>query len=278
MSAKNPRAARLNKLKCFDLESDVFGAIKIDKDYSARVIKASLPQRDVFTDVAIVPCRRPRAAVSIKFRVYANSPSSAERVGITYLSQLLDLMSVRTRIPITFLMVNESNEHRGRLPLGGTAIDRVLEKDECDWITGNRAYLRKNHQRFLAAASWYRKGLNTLDVLEEFCCFWKVIERLALSYADKMEWSEDKKKKSTTLDVIHQLLEDLFRTDVPKALESDEKIKTLYFLRNDISHGNREIDPEIIEDAAGYIDQMEDAAFQVLDAIRISDKIKCPEP
>lgn len=96
-------------------------------------------------------------------------------------------------------------------------------------------FLRREHPRFLAAASWYRKGLIGNDVLDIFCCFWRVIERIAFSYADKSKIAEKDRGKAKPC--VTQLVAELFPgVDVPEFLAADARVNEIVQLRKDLSH------------------------------------------
>jgi hypothetical protein len=144
-----------------------------------------------------------------------------------------------------------------------------LSEDEWSWITGNLVFLRRQHPRFLAGASWYRKGLLGNDSLDVFCCFWKVIERLALSYADKSSWSDEQRQKSSAKQCVTQLVSDLFVDEPPpNVISKTDAVGTILKLRNNLSHGNEPITLEIIEAATRYAEPLESAAYSVLKRIR----------
>ena len=148
----------------------------------------------------------------VEYTVTANSPVGAERAGAVYLSQLCDLLSVVTRSPVWFYMRDEdARDERIRMNRQAATIDRILTDSEWSWITGNLVFLRREHPRFLAAASWYRRGLIGKDSLDDFCCFWKVIERLAFSYADRSTWSDEEKSSAPVKKYLDQLIADLFK-------------------------------------------------------------------
>ena len=214
--------------------------------------------------------------MQVEFTVTASSPSAAERAAAVYLSQLCDLLAAAVRSPLRFYLPKEdSRDERILANSRSTSLDRILTKQEWDWITGRLVYLRREHPRFLAAASWYRKGLVGSDVLNDFCCYWRVIERLALSYADKSGLNDNTKGQSKAC--VLQIASELFTGDgAPEALADGEGIGRIIKLRNDLSHGNIAITGEVIEQASGWLAPLEEAAFGVLNAIRrakISDDL-----
>jgi len=150
-----------------------------------------------------------------------------------------------------------------------TSVDRILGKDEWSWITGSLVFLRREHPRFLAAASSYRNGLLDNDPVDRFCCFWRVIERLALSYANRSSWSQEDKEKSAPRKCVCQLITDLFDEEPPPSVLADpEPLRAIVQLRNDLSHGNIPITVEVVETAHGYSRPLESAAFSVLHRVK----------
>lgn len=143
----------------------------------------------------------------------------------------------------------------------------MLTEEEWHWIIGSLVFLRREHPRFLAAASWYRKGLIGSDVLDNFCCFWRVIERVAFSYADKSKIAEKDRGKAKPC--VDQLVAELFPGgDVPESLAADGRVSEIVQLRNDLSHGNIPITGEVIDQASSHLKLLEEAAYTVLDRIK----------
>ena len=231
-----------------------------------RVIKAHSNDRDHFTEITLSDNRNAGGMV-VDYVVKAHSPKSATRVGLVYLSQLCDLLSAVTQCPVKFYTQDEeAREERGRVHRQATRVDRILTHEEWSWVTGSLVALRRDHPRFLAAASWYRKGLVGSDCLDDFCCFWRVIERIAESYADKSSWKEEDRgvKKS-----VAQLTADLFATGtIPILLQDEVRVKRVIKMRNDISHGNEPINVDMIDTVSAELEPLEEAAFAVLSRMR----------
>jgi len=252
------------------MTSLLFGPVQPDQKLhrqTQRAIKSHNEGRDFFTDITLHESRQP-GSMRIEYTVTATSPSSAERAGAVYLSQLCDLLSATTRSPIRFFLPDEdAREERIRTNQKATTLDRVLTEEEWNWITGSLVFLRKEHPRFLAGASWYRKGLIGGDVLDNFCCFWRVIERIAFSYADKRKL--DEKDKGRAKACVVQLAADLFPDgDVPESLAVENRVAEVLQLRNDLSHGNIPITGAVIDQASSELKFLEQAAFEVLDRIK----------
>ena len=231
-----------------------------------RVIKSNVNEQDYYTNITISDGRL-QGGIVVEFLVTAKSPTSSLRVGTVYLSQLCDLLSVLTECPVEFFM-NDSDvrEVRGREHRQPLKNSRTLTVDEWSWVTGSLVALRRDHPRFLAAASWFRKGLIGEDCLDSFCCFFRVIDRLASTYADKSNWGKD---DIGLLKAITQLREDLFAGgEVPALLADNDRIKQAKNLRNDISHGNEPITIDMIEYANKELPAIQDAAFCILDCLR----------
>ncbi|WP_207398087.1 hypothetical protein [Bremerella alba] len=208
-----------------------------------------------------------QGGIVVDYYVKARSRRSAEQVGYVYLSQLCDLLSAVTDCPVQFFQTEEQARGEGgrqhRQPMRNA---RTVHLEEWSWITGSLVALRRDHPRYLAAASWFRKGLTGDDCLDQFCCFFRVIERLAASYANKSQW---KKEEGGVRRAIAQLTDDLFGTNgIPELLANESRIKEATTLRNNISHGNEPITIEMIETASALLYPIQDAAFCVLDCLR----------
>ena len=138
---------------------------------------------------------------------------------------------------------------------------------EWHWIISSLVFLRRGHPRYLAAASWYRKGLIGSDVLDNFCCFWRTIERIAFSYADQSKLEEKHRGKAKPC--VAQLAAELFPNgDTPECLSDPRCVDEIVKLRNDLSHGNVPITGDVIDLAAGYLKPLEQAAYEVLTRLR----------
>lgn len=271
MPTQEPTRPTSTQLHQFQMTVDVFGPIRPSQElhrHTQRALKSHSSGRDFFTDITLHDSRN--GGMRVEYTVTAGSPSGAERAGAVYLSQLCDLLSVVTRSPVWFYMPEEdARDERMKLHRRASTVDRILTEDEWTWITGNLVFLRRDHQRFLAASSWYRKGLIGRDSLDDFCCYWRVIERLAYSYADKAGWSDDEKAKPTVRRCVEQLVRDLFATSTaPDVLRDPLSVKEIIELRNDLSHGNKPITLEIVEDATSRLKALEQAAFLVLQSVR----------
>lgn len=256
----------------YRMVADVFGPVRPAPELhrrTQRALKGHTGGRDFFTDITLHDVRS-SAGMRIEYMVTAASPAGAERAGAVYLSQLCDLISVVTRCPVWFYMPDEdSREERIRMHHRPSSVDRILSEGEWLWITGSLVYLRREHPRYLAAASWYRKGLIGSDALDDFCCYWRVIERLAYSYSDKSGWTEDERAKSAVKKCVQQLLDDLFRGQItPELLQNAAVVSKIIKMRNDLSHGNDPITLEIIEESTAFLKPLEDAAFSVLQGVR----------
>ena len=255
----------------FVMTAVLFGPVRPDQNLhrqTQRALKSNTAGHDFFTDITLHESHQP-GSMRIEYTVTAMSPSSAERAGAVYLSQLCDLLSTTIRSPIRFFLPDENvREERFRTNRKATSLDRVLTENEWHWIIGSLVYLRREHPRYLAAASWYRKGLIGSDVLENFCCFWRVIERIALSYADKSKL--DDRDRGRTKPCVAQLVAELFNDKVPESLSEDIRVGEIIQLRNDLSHGNVPITSEVIDQANGHLKPLEQAAFEVLERIRNS--------
>jgi hypothetical protein len=281
MPTQQPTRYDETTLHKFTMAVDVFGPIRPSPELNRqtqRALKDHSGGRDFFTDITLHDSRN-AGGIRVEFTVNANSRAGAERAGAVYLSQLCDLLSVVTRSPVWFYMPDEdSRDERTRLHRRAVSVDRILTKSEWLRITGDLVFLRREHPRFLAAASWYRKGLIGKDNLDNFCCYWRVIEQLAYSYADKTEWTDDEKTRSAVKKYVQQLTIDLFDDDTaPDVLQDRQTVANIVKLRNDLSHGNVSITLEVIDAATAQLKSLEQAAFSVLERVR-NLKLVCESP
>lgn len=270
MPSREPTQQSNTQLHRFRMTVDVFGPIRPSPELhkqTQRALKGHSSGLDFYTDITLHDSRN--GGMRVEYDVAATSPTGAERAGTVYLSQLCDLLSVVTRSPIWFFMPEEdARDERMRLHRRASTVDRILSEDGWSWITGILVYLRREHGRFLAASSWYRKGLIGRDSLDDFCCYWRVIERLAYSYADNAGWTVDEKSKSPVKKYVEQLVRDLFvSSPVPEVLR-DPQVSEIIKLRNDLSHGNVPITLEVIDDATSRLKLLEETAFLVLQRVR----------
>lgn len=280
MPTQEPTQPTNLKQHQFQMTVDVFGPIRPSQELhrqTQRAIKGHSAGRDFFTDITLHDSRN--GGMRVEYTVTANSPTGAERAGAVYLSQLCDLLSVVTRSPVWFYMPDEdARDERIRLHRRASTVDRILNEEEWSWITGSLVFLRRDHPRFLAAASWYRKGLIGRDSLDDFCCYWRVIERLASSYADKTNWTVEEKSKSTVKKCVEQLVCDLFSGSMaPGILTDPQAVAEIVKLRNDLSHGNIPITLEVIDAATSRLKPLEQAAFSVLQGVK-QKNLSCETP
>ncbi len=261
----------------YKMKASLFGPVRPSEDLNhltQRVVKSHKSGRDYKSDILL---RDDRDSTRVEFTITASCPALAKNAGEVYLNQLLDLVTSVTRSPVWFHMSNyDVRDERVRMNRGSAAtIERFLTKEEWEWITGSLVYLRREHPRYLAAASWYRKGLLRRDILDDFYCFWKVIERLAESYADRQK---NESQNRPIKERIHQLVSDLFQKNYrPDALVDQRILGKIVKLRNNLSHGNVPITPALIEEASQYLQPLEDAAYAVLQVLR-QTKLVCTEP
>ena len=174
----------------FLLSAILYGPIRPSRELdrmTQRALKGVTDDEEFFTEITLRDSRQ-AGLMGVEFSVTASSPAGAERAGIVYLGQLCGVLSSITREPVRFLMPGEdAREERMRGNRASTHIDRIVTHKEWNWIIGTLVFLRQRHPRYLAAASWYRKGLCGIDPLEIACCYWRVVERLSVSYSNKDE-------------------------------------------------------------------------------------------
>lgn len=283
MPSQEPTRSQRVQTHQYRMLVDVFGPIRPSQDLhrqTQRALKGHSAGRDFFTEITLHDTRK-AGGMRVEYTVTASSPTGAERAGAVYLSQLCDLLSVVTRSPVWFYMPDEdSRDERTRIHRHASSVDRILTEGEWAWITGNLVFLRREYPRFLAAASWYRKGLNGRDNLDDFCCYWRVIERLAYSFASRESWKEEDKNGGRDWPVKHyiaQLVAELFSDgDAPEILTDSKTVGNIKRLRDDLSHGNLPITLEVIDSATTHLKSLEHAAFSVLQGVK-NRKLICPD-
>src|ERR1022692_1943294 len=68
---------------------------------------------------------------------------------------------------------------------------------------------------------------------------------------------------------VVQLVAELFpEGDVPESLSADKRIGEIIQLRNELSHGNVPITGEVIDQASGHLQALEQAAYEVLERFK----------
>lgn len=254
----------------FELTATLYGPIRPSPEIDRRpqrALKSAQGDDEFFTEITLLNTRR-AGLMEVQFSVTASSPAGAQRAGTVYLGQLCDVLSSITREPVRFLLPHEdARQERSR---DATHIDRILSDEEWSWIIGTLVNLRQKHPRYLASSSWYRKGLCGIDPLEVVCCYWRVIERLSLSYCEKQRLPKDSEGRpiSNTMSCVRQFIADRGLEASGGLLGEEKRLQKVYKLRNDVSHGNEPITPDWIENAGELIQPLEDAAFACLSAVR----------
>ena len=252
MPQPEPSHATTVELHEFVMTAVLFGPIRPHSSLhrsTQRALKSHTAGHDFFTNITLQESYQP-GSMRIEYMVTATSPVSAERAGAVYLCQLCDLLSALTRSPMRFYLPDEdARDERVKSTRKATSIDRVLTEKEWHWIISSLVFLRREHPRYLAAASWYRKGLIGNDALDNFCCFWRAIERIAFTYADQSKLEEKQRGKAKPC--IAQLAGELFlEDDIPECLSVAKCVDEIVKLRNDLSHGNVPITGDVIDLAA----------------------------
>jgi len=247
---------------------NIHGAIKLDPQLnrsSSRALKSATQESETYTQIALREAPNSNhmrmGYFAIAFTVKAPTQNEALDSGLVYASQLCDLLSFVTRVGTEHEVDEESRISQARRTRHTATADRMLKKEEWNFIIGSLPHLHANEPRFMAACSWYRRGLSSDEVTEKLCCFWRVIERCALSYQDKSQL-EDRRTKP----IINAFCKDWF-TKAPALLESEEKKNKTYELRNTISHGNEPLSPKLIEQCSVLIEELEEAAYQTLTVV-----------
>lgn len=197
---------------------------------------------------------------SVIFTVSASTQKKALDAGKVYASQLCDLLSFITRVPAQPEIDEDSrNTVNPRSRFAPTA-DRLLLAEEWEWIIRSLANLNLKEPQFMAACSWYRRGLCCDDVTEKICCYWRVIERCAISCCNN----------SVKDDGIKPIVDKFIKQYIPKPcqlLVNGQKWRDVYSLRNIISHGSEPLSPSLIDQCSTYEEETEEAAYCVLSSV-----------
>lgn len=196
---------------------------------------------------------------SVIFTVSASTQKKALDAGKVYASQLCDLLSFITRVSAQPEIDEDSrNTVNPRSRFAPTA-DRLLLAEEWDWIIRSLANLNLKEPQLMAACSWYRRGLCCDDVTEKICCYWRVIERCAISCCNELGTDGYIKIIPTVDKFIKEYI------SKPCALLANKKNwKEVYSLRNIISHGSEPLSPRLIDKCSSYEEETEEAAYCAL--------------
>ena len=131
MTQPEPSQDLQRKVNHYPITVTLFGPLRPAEDLDRlpqRVIKSHSNERDHFTEIRLIA--RNAGEMTVEYYVKALSPKSASRVGVVYLSQLCDLLSVVTQCPIKFYHDSDVREERGRLHRQAMRVDRTLTSGE----------------------------------------------------------------------------------------------------------------------------------------------------
>lgn len=233
---------------------------------STQALKADTPRGEIYTTFTIDGSRRTDGYAKLSCSVNSQLYASALRIGIVYIGEVCDLLSMKLRIPIELHIVPTDNPERNLQPRVFEPLAlRVIEREDRDFALGQVAGLRQQHPRLLSASSWYRKGQNSEDVTDKLCCYWRALERVAFSYAIKDNLAAD--DKSRAIPVISAFAAQFFQAnETPELFTNLKTLKDVYEIRNDISHANVPLNLELIEKCHDQVDMAEEAAHRVISA------------
>lgn len=261
----------------WNLEFKIHGAIKLQEGLhrsSTSALKFASNTREVFTQIML---REPPNAqhmrmgyFSVSFTVKSDTQQDALDAGTVYASQLCDLISCVTRVGTDHEVDEEIRLNQNRRSRYAPTADRILTEKEWLWVIGSLPHLYMKEPRFMAACSWYRRGLGTEEITEKLCCLWRVMERCAFSYSDQTSLGEEKGK---TKAVIRAFRDQTFKSP-PELLQNDERWHKVVSLRNNISHGNVSLTQKLIQECSELLTDLEDAAFKSLHAVSEHLEIK----
>ena len=257
----------------WNLEFKIHGAVKLAEGLhrsSTGALKFASELKEIYTQIMLREAPNATHArmgyFSVFFNVKSETQHDALDAGTVYVSQLCDLLSFVTRVGTDHEVDEESRAAQYRRSRYAPTADRILTGKEWQWIIGSLPHLHMKEPRFMAACSWYRRGLGTEEITEKLCCLWRVIERCANTYSDKTPLGEDKPK---TKAVIGAFRDQNFESP-PDLLSDDNRWHKAISLRNDISHGNVSLSPKLIEDCSELLSDLEDAAYKSLKVVSAS--------
>ncbi|MFQ3612094.1 MAG: hypothetical protein SNJ68_00085 [Cyanobacteriota bacterium] len=267
----------INPSPIWEIEFKIYGAIKLDTDLNRRrtsAIKAVSKDSIKFTEITLreAPNERHKRSgyFSAILTLQAETRRDSLRIGRVYAGQLCDLLSYITKVAVYYEITDDGED---RISPRGTSSSlasyRLLLAKEWDWILECNPWLRANEPRFVAACSWYRRALCCDDITEQLCCYWRVIEGCADSYARAFSSVPDDLKSWKNLPIkqkINIFIENF--VDHPNGLLADEDERSrVYRLRNIISHGEEPLSHKLIESCSNYVDACGEAAHTSLESV-----------
>ncbi len=196
-----------------------------------------------------------RSGIEAEVIVRASTYESANDSAVYFLGQMLDVLCLRLNTALYVSLF--APEFR---PLA-SHVKRVVGEDE--WLQAfglGREYShgRKTYSRSL---TWYRKGLNSEDVIDKLIAFWSALERIGTKYARPNPRTEQG-AINQICDCFDQLWGECSKW---KVIPNDpSKLNEFHDYRNGISHGFMDIDIEQIREIGSKLPLLEQLTYAFL--------------
>lgn len=171
----------------WNTEFKIYAPIKLDRGLvrqTRTALKVIDDDNPIFTNITLREHPNERhfslGYFYVALDILADTQKQSLDIAQVYVSQLCDLLSFVTRVGAENLYSSDSDNTRnvsGRVTNSRSEFtsNRFLTSEEWDWIIKSLPYLRDHEPRFMAACSWYRRGLSCDNITEKICCFWRVI-------------------------------------------------------------------------------------------------------
>lgn len=233
----------------FNVELIIFGKITVSKTIAFDAEKQLQPGALFRSKIEI---KNHPKGLRISTIVYTADEDRAYKVALLFVGRMLDIMSMRMKIPLSFTSSHMKEEADGPL------IRRIAKKEDfiASFNLANRINIEEDKGVFATALNWYRKGLYTQEPYDKFLAFWNAIAISAQHYCPK------KNGEKGEIDYIvscFQQLSDSFQTGHTNC--SREWIREHNRLRNRIAHGCLRIDSENIDSVVTKLDFLQEVAY-----------------
>lgn len=214
-----------------------------------------------------IDIRSHTSGVLISSTVYTVDRDRAYKVALLFISQMLDVLSVRINLPIN--IGNGESQTAVR-----NIVKAVVDAEEFKNSFATARWINLTENKLLRAFSWYRKGLYTVDPFDKFLAFWNSISVVADGYCNDNE--------RTRLGVVNRIWDCFITIWGPSEnwsfINGDERwINVNNDIRNKIAHGGVTVDIRYIDDVLDRLDSVRVVAYLFLREwaarlrIRISD-------
>jgi len=193
--------------------------------------------------------------VKIEVTARAEGQEEANEAGLFFVGQALDVLSLRTNLPITMFLADSENE------IKTIGAKRLVVEQEWEEVFRSGRYLGLTRPAFSRAVSWYRKGLESNNPIDRFMALWTSMESVASQCARQNE--------RTALGIINKICDcfDQLWTDEAhwKVIPSNvAHLNKLYNYRNTITHGAVAIQIENLKEIAHELSLVQTLAFNFL--------------